>query len=324
MKEPPFINREIELKVLLNYAKKGYYPVLYLYGPEGCGKTRLLKEVVKRLQNRKDYLIVYIDAQSTSSIENSLLAPSEIVRVMADIIGNLTEPIGKLLAYAVVKLSQKLSRRQVRDKRVVILIDDVARPLGLDVIEVYAKNLLKLIEELYSLGVESVFVLATTSEGISRRLLARHNYTRLRELWNLSPQSTQELLKALEAPPSISNRLYSLTGGNPRSIIELWRKNWKVKTWIQEIEFNLKPFLEDLPRDLKEKLVKVIEDIDLVLEDLTLRDRLLEANLIAPIDRPCLGYTPEVNKELGIGEYYAWQIPVYKQVLCKLLSNDRN
>lgn len=128
----------------------------------------------------------------------------------------------------------------------------------------------------------------------------------------------------LKAPTSISSKLYSLTGGNPRSIVELWRKNWKVKTWIQEVELNIKPFLEDLSRDLKEKLVKLIEDIDLVLENLTLRDKLLEANLITPIDRPCLGYTPEVNEELGIGEHYAWQILVYKQVLCKLLSNDKS
>ena len=54
--------------------------------------------------------------------------------------------------------------------------------LGLDLIEAYAKDLLDLLKVLYALGARTVLLLATTSEGVSRRLLARRNYVGLREL----------------------------------------------------------------------------------------------------------------------------------------------
>jgi len=52
--------------------------------------------------------------------------------------------------------------------------------------------------------------------------------------------------------------------------------------------------------------------VDSVLDEPWLRDGLVETNLIAPVDRPCLGYTPPVDEELGVGERYAWQVPAYR------------
>ncbi len=171
---------------------------------------------------------------------------------------------------------------------------------------------------MYSLNAKSVFILTTTSEGLSRKLLARHNYVRLRELWNLSFEATQKLLEVLKSPPSIRNDIWFLTGGNPRSIVELWRKNWDVKMWINEIKFSIKPLIEDLVKEFKTELKRVVKNIDEVLEFPTLREKLLNANLITPIDRPCLGYTPPIDEKLGIGEYYAWQIPAYRMILERL------
>ncbi len=319
MKQPPFINRESELNTLLEYSEKGYYPILYLYGPEGCGKTRLLLELVKYIQNRKGYIVTYIDVQSVSDIKSALIAPSDITKVIIDLIKDISGPIGKILAYTFTRLAQNLSREKVENKRIVVLIDDVARPLGLEIIETYAKNLLNLLEELYSLNAKSVFILATTSEGLSRKLLARHNYVRLRELWNLSLEAAQELLKVLKSPSFIRNDMWLLTGGNPRSIVELWRKNWSIKMWLDEIKFSIKPLIEDLMKKFKIDLKRIIKNIDEVLEYPTLREKLINANLIVPIDRPCLGYTPPINEKLGIGEYYAWQIPAYRVVLERLI-----
>ena len=38
-KSVPFVDREKELRVLENLALRGSETVLYIYGPEGCGKT---------------------------------------------------------------------------------------------------------------------------------------------------------------------------------------------------------------------------------------------------------------------------------------------
>ncbi|MGC8570196.1 MAG: ATP-binding protein [Caldivirga sp.] len=48
--EPPFIDRVMEFNWLRDWASGFRYVPLYIYGPEGCGKTRLLKEFVKRFR----------------------------------------------------------------------------------------------------------------------------------------------------------------------------------------------------------------------------------------------------------------------------------
>ena len=116
MKYPPFVNREKELEVLLKYSEEGYYPIFYLYGPEGCGKTRLLLELAKLLHDKENYFTIYIDVQSISDVKSALLASPEVIEVMIDLIKDMSGPIGKILAYALTKLSQKLSRKRIMGK----------------------------------------------------------------------------------------------------------------------------------------------------------------------------------------------------------------
>lgn len=174
--EPRFVNRLQELDTLLRYSQNGYYPVLFLYGPEGCGKTRLLKELYAKLRTREDFLAIYVDAQSTGEPDKAVLAPPEILQSISDIVKEIAGPIGKAAALAILHVNRIFKRLSFKNKHVVVIVDDVVRSLGYDIIEIYTKNLLKLLEELLNLGAESVFVLATISEGVSRSLLARHNY----------------------------------------------------------------------------------------------------------------------------------------------------
>ncbi len=313
--ETPFVDRGEELSALAELAARGFYPVLYLYGPEGCGKTRLLLELAGRLE-RGGYLVVYVDAMSARSVRGAVLGPPDVVDALAEAARG-AGPAGRLAALAVLELGRALARRRVEGRGVVVLVDDVARPLGLDLIEAYAKDLLDLLEELYALGARSALVLATTSEGTSRRLLARHNYVRLRGLWNLGPAATSELLEALGAPLGVRAEVWRLTGGNPRSVVELWRRGWDLSSWLRDVEASVRPLLEGLPRD---RLRAAVEDVDSVLDEPWLRDRLMEANLIAPVDRPCLGYTPPVDEELGVGERYAWQVPAYRVAVGRLVG----
>ena len=47
----PFVDRALELGFLGGEDGKGSVLPLYVYGPEGCGKTRLLKELIGRLRD---------------------------------------------------------------------------------------------------------------------------------------------------------------------------------------------------------------------------------------------------------------------------------
>ena len=314
-----FINRTVELEKLARYAEKGYYPVFFLYGPEGCGKTRLLMEFIKAIKVKEDYIVIYVDAQDTHSIRSCLYGTEDIVSLIPTIVGVVSEPAGRAVAKILPYIVERYFERRILGKHVIIALDDVARPLGLEIIESYIKKLLDFLEWLISKGAKSAFIIAT-SEGKSRRLLARHNYVTLHELWNLDPNSTRILLNELNCPQSMLENIWFLTGGNPRAIIELALKNWDIEEWLSNIKVRIRASLEKALGKFKVELENILEDIDSVLDNPKILEMLLDANLIAPVDRPCLGYTPPIDHKLGVGEYYAWQIPAYREVLKQLLK----
>ena len=319
---PRFVDRVVELEELVELAERDFNPTLFIYGPEGCGKTRLLRELVARLRGR-GFLAVYVDAQSTRSLEEVVEGPRELVEALTEAVAGLAGPAGRLAALAATRLSRKLAKRRVEGARLAVVVDDVARPVGLDVVEAYAKDLLNLVEELYGLGASSVLAVASTSEGLSRSLLARHSYVRLRELWNLGLEAAEELMENLGAPRQLRSEAWRLTGGNPRAIVELSRRGWRTHQWLKAVEASLKTLLDALPSKLKTLLAKAVEDVDSLIEEPELSKALIEANLVTPIDRPCLGYTPSPDPDLGVGQRYAWQLPAYKGTIAKLMGIER-
>ncbi len=80
MSEIRFVDRIVELKALKEFCSSFRALPLYVYGPKGCGKTRLLKEFVKRFNNYfgEDAIAIYIDAMERSSLEKALLTPRTI------------------------------------------------------------------------------------------------------------------------------------------------------------------------------------------------------------------------------------------------------
>ncbi len=318
--EPRFIDRISELNELMKFAERGFYPVLYLYGPEGCGKTRLLKELYNRIRGHEEFVVVYVDAQSTESVERAIYAPSEVLQLVVDAAKDLAGAPGRVVALALLQAMKKLRKIFLHNKHVVVLVDDVAKPLGFDTLEMYAKNMLNLVEELLSTGARSVLALATTSEGISRNLLARHNYISITQIWNLDRGSFSELLNELGAPDHVGEEAWFALGGNPRLALALKAREWKLVKLEEDFYRSVRASLEVVARRFRKELQAVVEDIDIVLDYPELRIHLLEANLITPIDRPCIGYTPPVDYDLGIGRYYAWQVPLYRELVRRYLK----
>ena len=317
-----FVNRVQELNYLRKLAEEGFYPTLYIYGPEGCGKTRLLKELYNRLQKSKDTYIIYVDATAREGrIEDIVLSNIKILPIIEEAISKIT-PIGKAIALAIPHITRRLIEKySIKGKHIVIIVDDIAKPLGINEIELYAKNLLNLIEYCLDKGAKSCLIIASTSEGISRSILLKHNYTSIETLWNLPREAHDELALQLKAPKQILEELWYNTGGNPRAIIELKYRRWNIKDWLEKyVKRKIRELLKHLSDEERSQLEETLENIDKVAKYRTLQTKLLDYNLISPIDRPCLGYTPPVDPELGIGEYYAWQIPAYKHTLTEIIG----
>lgn len=317
---PRFVDRVEEIRKLKAYAVEGYYPVLYLYGPEGCGKTRLLRELHTVLRRLSNTIVVYVDAQNTSGIQEAVNAPPEIARLLVEAAAEYTGPPGRAAALALLRVLSRVRERLIRGKRVVVLVDDVARPLGLERIEAYTKSLLDPVEKLRSQGAASVLALATTSEATSRSILARHNYATLTQLWNLPPDGFTQLLEALKAPRNVHDEAWRLLGGNPRLALALQARGWRPERLLEDTYPRIHAILEELPNKLTRGLAEAVDDPDALREHRELRRHLVDANLVTPVERPCLGYTPPPDPELGIGRSYAWQVPMYRLLVKRYLS----
>jgi len=316
----PFINREEELKVLREYAERGFYPILLIYGPEGCGKTRLLKEFIKSIEETSDYIIVYVDAQNVGSLKDAVYAPPLLLEAFSSLVESISEPVGKFSARMLPYVFKKFFEKRLRNKHVIIAVDDVARPLGVDVIESYVKTMLNLLEWIVDKGAESAFIVATTSEGLSLSLLARHSYVSLSEVWNLSREAAEELLSTLGAPKHLFEEIWLMSGGNPRAILAISARNWNLDIWFREVARNIVLATRSIVFKYRSQLAEVVENVDSLVNWTELEEALIKANLVTPISRPCLGYTPPIDLELGVGKYYAWQIPAYRKALEKILK----
>ncbi|MEM3998827.1 MAG: hypothetical protein QXM62_05565 [Ignisphaera sp.] len=180
------------------------------------------------------------------------------------------------------------------------------------------------LEDLLAYEAKSVFILATTSEGVSRSILARHNYVTLAEIWNLDYSSFKELLIELGAPDNILYDVWKALGGNPRLAIALRARGWRLDVLEEDLYKGVKVLLESIARRFRKGLEEVVEDIDKVSEHPELGKYLLEANLIIPIDRPCIGYTPPIDKGMGIGKLYAWQTPLHQRLVGRYLEEQKD
>ena len=144
--EVRFVDRVRELEALRDWCSKQRDVPLCIYGPEGCGKTRLLKEFVKRFN---DYfgeraVAIYIDALERISLEKALLT-SRTVELAEEVIGKSINEflskgfrIGRALADSIsIILEKALIKRRLKNNYILVVVDDVVRAVGLNQIEWY-------------------------------------------------------------------------------------------------------------------------------------------------------------------------------------------
>ncbi len=312
-----FVDRVLEIEKLFDVVRRGTVFPLVIYGSEGCGKTALLRYIVKEVSGWDNYVVVYVDALEQFDIEKAIFSTHrEVLEFVQHI---LSIPIGSTLARTVMSLISRLAKKiSLIDKKVLVVIDDVYRAIGFEDVERYTKSLYEWIGYLHEkYGVDRVAIVMTTSEGVSKRLLARHTYVSIEMLWNLSRDGFEELVEQLSPPQGIDlDVLWRLTGGNPRALIEIAKYGWDIDKWIDIVyENRVKRTLHIVDRD---KLRRLVEDPD---SDWKTAEELEDMGLMIELkQRAVVGQTPKPDPELGIGKNWAWQIPVYKYIVKKHLK----
>jgi len=339
--EPKFVNRSRELSRLREFCSTSRALPLYIFGPEGCGKTRLLREFTRNFTNyfSGDSIALYIDALERESIERALITSSP-VKITANIIHSLISKfvdieVGKCLANNISTLLEKaIGKKRLRDKYVLVVVDDITRSIGLDKIEWYVKWLYELrwkLEEEYK--PKSINFIATTSEGLSLDIISKHRHAHPLLIWNLNRESFKELFQELKPPNQIDfQEIWRLLGGNPGKLVELARQfKWNIEEMTKLYEKKIRRIIDKILREkLNNELQIALEDIDGLEKVKTkkmekLINILIDSNLIIYKYWPTLhGIDIAENSELNIGKYYSWQVPMYREITQKLLQEHES
>ena len=344
-----FVDREDELGALRDWCSRFRYTPLFIYGPEGCGKTRLLREFVKKFDEYfgEGSIAIYIDAMEDRDVDRAVLSSLgvckvvSIARICLETISDLLSasvPIGQALSRSISrivdKVAERLGKKNLEDSYVLVVIDDVVRAIGLDKVEWYVKYLFETMNKLYEeYRPRAINFIATTSEGVSRRLVAKHRHAEIVLMWNLDRDSFEELFHELKPPDDVKfEDVWQLLGGNPGKLIELAdRYSWNIDKMLRYYETRIREVVKKIAREgLIDELRHFVEDIvsaEKVLDRKMsiLEDMLEEENLILYKHWVLLTSRYEIfdkaQPDIGIGRYYAWQVPMYRELVKKALAS---
>lgn len=318
-----FVDRDVALRQVEDWANKStWYPVV-IFGPEGCGKTAFLRQTVEALREL-DYNVLYL--HPLDRVFMAKVDEPDVKSLFLDLVRQtLADEKWGRIALAVFDLVRELLRR--RKRKVAVIADDVFQAIGLDNAATYVKGLLNMIEHpVYDY--EKIVILVATSEGLSRSEIGRHRWAHLKPMWNMSREGFQQLYEKVPGPKPPFNEVWKWTGGNPNVLRELYMAGWSRDAVVTQLirEKRLTPnfiarwrvWLEKAVNDpealwspdVPEELIKQLVERNLIVYNIYEREQIFW------VDQP----PPERDPELGIGKDVAWQTPLHREAVKQALK----
>ncbi len=325
--EIEFVDRDLALRRVEEWAEKGVVDVKVVFGPEGCGKTSWLRQSAELLKEL-GFDVIYVDP-----IKRDFIAYTDLKEFVRKLVEAASEAVGvaalKLASLAIDFGSYAL---RIGKRKIAILVDDVFQAIGFDKAAIYVKGLLNLIEH-PPRSYDRIVAIVATSEGVSRREIGRHRWAQLLAMWNMHENAFKQLYDALPEKTLSFGETWRLTGGNPKLLAQLYEANWHVDNVLEMIseEKMLRRFAASLTQDEKTMMREALENPDALLkkgkQGLELLDKLVELNLVMdiPVRKEFLWLDtppPEKDFELGIGKYVAWQTPLHREAVRKALEEQ--
>ena len=318
-----FVDRDVALRQVEDWANKStWYPVV-IFGPEGCGKTAFLRQTVEALREL-DYNVLYL--HPLDRVFMAEVDEPDVKSLFLDLARQtLADEKWGRIALAVFDLVRELLRR--RKRRVAVIADDVFQAIGLDNAAAYVKGLLNMIEHpVYDY--EKIVILIATSEGLSRSEIGRHRWAHIMPMWNMPREGFQQLYEKLPGPKPPFNEVWKWAGGNPNVLRELYMAGWSRDAVVAQLirEKDLTPdfivrwrgWLEKIVNDpealwspdVPEELIRQLVERNLIVYNI------YERKQVFWVDQPPL----ERDPELGIGKDVAWQTPIHKEAVRRALE----
>jgi len=320
--ETEFVDRDRALAQVVEWAEKSTRWPVVVFGPEGCGKTAFLRQAASGLREL-GYDVFYLhplDRVFLAEVDDP-----DVKLLFADLVRKtLEDERWGRLALAVFDLTREILKK--RRRKIAVIADDVFQAIGLDKAAAYVKGLLNMIEHpVYNY--ESVVVLIATSEGVSREEIGRHRWAHLRPMWNMPREGFHQLYEKLPGAKPPFEDVWRWTGGNPEMLARLYSSGWAmervvgdmlrekgltagfVARWRRWLEAAVEDPEALWSPDAPEELVRRLVEKNLILYNMYDRDPYFW------IDAP----PPEKDPELGIGKNVAWQTPIHREAVKKVL-----
>jgi len=323
--EVEFADRDRALQQVLEWAEKGTWQPVVVFGPEGCGKTAWLRQAAELLKE-KGYEVFYI--HPLDKLVYAEVSVPSVREAFAELAQKaFAEEAPGRIAWAVFDFVRNLLK--ARKSKVAVVADDVFQAIGLNQAAAYVKGLLNTIEHpIYDY--ENIVVLVATSEGVTRREIGRHRWADLTPMWNMSREGFEELYEQIPGPKPDIEEAWRLTGGNPWVLAQLHEAGWRSEKVVETLaeKKRLTLFAGSLSGEEREWLRQAVEDPDTLFarERIPLMEKLAEHNLIVDsvprreswlwIDQP----PPEKDLEIGVGKRVAWQTPLHREAVKRALT----
>jgi len=321
--ETEFVDRDRALAQVVEWAERGTRFPIVIFGPEGCGKTAFLRQAASGLREL-GYDVFYLhplDRVFAAEVDDS-----DVKTLFADLVRKtLEDERWGRLALAVFDLTREILKK--RRRKIAVIADDVFQAIGLDKAAAYVKGLLNMIEHpVYRY--ESIVVLVATSEGVSREEIGRHRWADVMLMWNMPKEGFRQLYEKLPGPKPPFEDVWRWTGGNPGMLSRLYLTSWNsgvvVTRLIREKRLTpdfvarwrgwLEKTVEDPEAlwspDAPEELIRQLVERNLILYNI------YERQQIFWVDAP----PPERDPELGIGKNVAWQTPIHREAVKRVLD----
>jgi energy-coupling factor transporter ATP-binding protein EcfA2 len=319
-----FTDRDKALGQVSEWADRGTGNPVVIFGPEGCGKTAFLLQASAMLKEM-GYDVCYL--HPLDKIFEAEVEEMDVKRAFLDFVQKaLAEDALGRVAWIVFDFVREVLKRKRR--KIAVVADDVFQAIGLNRAAIYVKGLLNMMEHpIYDY--EKMVVLVATNEGLTRYEIGRHRWAYILPMWNMPREGFEQLYQKIPGPKPPLEEAWRFTGGNPYILRELYRKQWNVNSVaIGIIEAkDLRDFVTTLKEEERTWLKEAIEDPDTLYtrERMPILHKLVEMNLAVSsmyrripylwIDTP----PPEKDLELGVGKYAAWQTPLHREAIRRVL-----
>ncbi|AFA40094.1 Archaeal ATPase [Pyrobaculum oguniense TE7] len=320
--EVEFVDRELALKKMEEWAERSTRLPKVVFGPEGCGKTAWLRQSAVLLREL-GFHVIYVDP--LHRYFEAYTDVKEVARRLAEAAAGVLGDAEAWLATLAIDLTKLLIERMKR--RVAVLADDVFQAIGLGEAAKYVKALLGLIEY-PPRSVDAIVAVVATSEGVTRREIGRHRWADLLPMWNLPKEGFKKLYDQIPGDKPPFEEVWRVTGGNPHLLSELYEAKWDVEEVLRRL-MRRKELTPDFVARWRHWLEKAVEDPDALwspdapreLIDELIARNLVVYNIYERDPRFWIGEEPpERDPELGIGKDIAWQTPLHREAVRKALE----